>query len=104
MTAHPRTESTAAGAGQVGALGAVAGAAGALLLVHFLAGSPDLGTPLDLVGAGTAFGKLPDDAALNEILARLQPEDRVGQVDRALLLAGKRRDLELHGHPSRTSR
>src|ERR1700735_2552680 len=49
---------------------ALAGAAGALLLVHLLAGTPDLGAPLHLMSAGAALGELPHDAALDEILAR----------------------------------
>src|SRR5216683_1019371 len=76
----------------------MAGAAAALLPVHLLAGTPNLGAPLHLVGAGAALGELPNDAALDEILTRLQPEDRVRQVDRALLFAVKSRDLEFHGH------
>src|ERR1700678_3026164 len=98
MAAHHRAERAAAAAEQVGALGAVAGAASALLLVHLLTGAPELGAPLDLGGAGATFGELPYDAALDEILARLQPENRVGQVDRALGLAVEGRDLEFHGH------
>src|SRR5712671_3591054 len=98
MAAHHRAKRTPAAAEQIGALGAMAGAAGALLLVHLLAGSPDLGAPLHLVGAGAALGELPDDAALDEVLARLQPEDRIRQVDRALLFAVKSRDLEFHAH------
>src|SRR5262249_43063996 len=86
---------------QIGALGAVARAARALLFVHLLAGSPDLGAPLHLVGAGAALGELPDDAALDEILARLQPEDRIRQIDRTLRLAVQSRDLEFHGHAPR---
>src|SRR5262249_20098263 len=38
------------------------------------------------------------DAALDEVLARLQPENVVGQADRSLGLAVERRDVELHGH------
>src|SRR5262249_6211262 len=53
---------------------------------------------LHLVGAGATPGELPHDAALDEILARLQPEDRVGQADRTFLLAIESRDLEFHGH------
>ena len=72
------------------------GAAGALLLVHLLAGTPDVGTPLHRMGAGAALGELPDDAALDEILARLQSEDVVGQADRTLGLAVERRDFQFH--------
>src|SRR5438094_100014 len=75
MAAHERAERTAAAAEQVDAGGAVTGVAGALLRVHFLTGTPDLGAVLDFVGAGAALGELPDDATLNDVVARLEPED-----------------------------
>ena len=70
-----RAERTAAAAEQLARARAVTGAAGALLLVHLLAGAPDLGAVLDLVRAGAALGELPDDAALDEVGARLEAED-----------------------------
>src|SRR5215510_5919193 len=71
MAAYHWTERAAATAKKIGALGAVACAATALLLIHFLAGAPNLGAPLNLMGAGAALGELPDDAALDEIMAWL---------------------------------
>ena len=83
VAAHQRTERTAAAAEQVGAGRAVTGAAGALLRVHLLAGAVDLGAVLDLVGAGAALGELPAHAALQQVGARLETENRVRKLDRA---------------------
>src|SRR4029077_9778914 len=48
------------------------------------------------MSAALAFGQLPDDAAVNDVGARLEPEDGVRQGDRACLLAVERGDLKLH--------
>ena len=72
------------------------GAAGALLRVHLLAGAPDLGAVLGLVGAALALGELPVDAALDDVGARLEAEDRIRQRDRAGFLAVEGGDLQFH--------
>src|SRR6185503_8163235 len=86
----------AAAAEQVHARRTVAGGASALLAVHLLAGAPDLGAVLDLVGAGAALGELPDDAALNEGGARLEPENRIRQLDRAGGFTVEGHDFQFH--------
>src|ERR1700754_2635418 len=83
MAAHPRTERTATAAELRHAGRAVTGAAGALLLVHLLAGAPDVGAPLRLVRAGLALVELPLHAARDDVGARLEAEDGVGQLHRA---------------------
>src|SRR3954453_10430466 len=74
---------------------AVTRAASALLLVHFFAGAPDVRAALGLVGPGLALGELPLHAALNDILARLETEDRVRKLNRTGRLALKRCDFQL---------
>jgi hypothetical protein len=56
----------------------MASRAGALLPVQFLAGARDFGPVLDLMGAALAFRKLPNDAAVNNVGARLEAENGVG--------------------------
>src|SRR5947207_10542587 len=75
---------------------AVTRAAGALLLVHFLAGAPDVRAALGLVGPRLALGELPLHAALNDILARLETENLVRQLNRTGGLAFKRCDFQFH--------
>src|SRR3982074_620918 len=75
---------------------AVTRAAGALLLVHLLAGAPDLRAALGLVGAGLALGELPVDAALNDIDPRIETENGIRQLDRAGVLALKRGAVQFH--------
>jgi hypothetical protein len=70
--------------------------AGALLPVHLLAGAVDLGAVLHLVGAALAFGELPHHAALNDVGARLEPENGIGHRNRAGFLAVEGGDFELH--------
>src|SRR5260370_35960096 len=78
----------------------VSRAAGALLIANLLAGAPDVRTALRLVGAGLTFGELPVDAALDDILARLQTENLVGELNRTRRLALKRCDFQFHlTHP-----
>src|SRR3982074_2981134 len=90
VRAHHRAERPAAAAELRHPGRAVTRAAGALLLVHLLAGAPDIGAALGLAGAGLALGELPVDAALDQILARLQTENGVGKLNRAGRLAFKR--------------
>src|SRR6059058_4785182 len=92
VRANHRTECTAAAAELRHAGRAVTRTAGALLLVHLLAGAPDVGATLGLVGAGLPLGELPVDAALDQILARLKTENLVRELDRAGVLAFKRGD------------
>src|SRR5439155_4554605 len=96
VAARGWSERTAATAEEVHLRRAVAGGAGALLLVHLLAGAVDLGAVLDVVGAALALGKLPDDAALQNVGARHEAEDRVQKLDRTRCLAVKRHNLEFH--------
>src|ERR1700756_574136 len=91
---HHRTEAPATAAELRHAAGAVTGAAGALLLVHLLAGAPDLGAALGLVGTGLTLVELPLHAALDDILARLQTEDAFGELDRTGRLALKGCDFQ----------
>src|SRR6201987_1866747 len=94
---HHRTEGTATAAELRHAGRAVTGTAGALLLVHLLAGAPDLGAALGLVGAGLALVELPLHAASDDVGARLEAEDRIRQRDRARVLALESRDFQFHG-------
>ena len=96
MAARMRTERAATAAEQIDARRAVAGRAGALLAIHLLAGAMDVGAVLDRVRAGLALGELPNDAAMNDVGARLEPENGVGHGDRAGLLAVEGSDFQLH--------
>src|SRR5437764_13462999 len=96
MAARRRAERAAATAEQVNAVRAVTRGAAALLPRELLGGAPDFGAVLDVVRARAPLGKLPDDIALDEILARLQPENFVGQSDRALLFAVDGFDFQFH--------
>src|SRR5580693_9911408 len=93
---HHRAERTAAAAELRHPGRAVTRTAGALLLVHLLAGAPDLGAALGLVGAGLTLVELPLNAALDDILARLQTEDAFGELDRTGRLAFKGCDFQFH--------
>src|SRR3954447_23296274 len=81
MRANHRTERTATAAELRHAGRAMTSTAGALLLVHLLAGAPDIGAALRLVRSGLALVELPLDATLDDILARLQAENLVGKLD-----------------------
>src|SRR4051794_37450632 len=91
-----RAERSATTTEQVDAMRAVAGGAAAFLPRQLLAGAPDLGAILDVMRAGAPLGQLPDDVALDQILARLEPEDLVRQIDRAGIFALERFDLQFH--------
>src|SRR6201987_5887441 len=93
---HHRTEGTATAAELRHAGRAVTGTAGALLLVHLLAGAPDLGAALGLVSAGLALVELPLHAAGDDVGARLETEDLVRQLNRACGLAFEGRYLKFH--------
>src|SRR4029450_175583 len=75
VRANHRTERTATAAELRHAGRAVTGAAGALLLVHLLAGAPDIGAALRLVRSGLALVELPLHATLDDVGARLQDEN-----------------------------
>src|ERR1700749_920800 len=64
MRTNHRTEGTAAAAELRHAGRAVTGTAGAFLLVHLLAGAPDIGTALRLMSAGLPLVELPLHASL----------------------------------------
>src|SRR5262249_17781217 len=96
VAARGRAERPAAAAEEVDPRRAVARAAGALLPIHFLAGAMDLGAVLDRVSPGAALGELPNNAALNEVGARLEAEDRVRHGDRAGRLAIEGGDFQFH--------
>ena len=81
VAAHDRAEGASAAAELRHARRAVTGAAGALLLVHLLAGAGDLGAASASVGAGVALGELPADHARDQVGARLEAEDLVGEFD-----------------------
>src|SRR5260370_28432711 len=96
MRAHDGTEGRATPWELRQAGRTVTSTAGALLLVHLLAGTPHIGATLRLVRAGLTLGELPVDAALDDILARLQAENLVGKLDRASLFTFKGRDFQVH--------
>src|SRR5262249_26981014 len=96
MAARGGAERTAAAAENIDPRRAMPRPAGALLAVHFLAGTMDFGAVLDRMSAGAALGELPNNAALNEIGARLQPEDRVRYGDRTGRLPVEGGDFQFH--------
>src|SRR5579871_681197 len=100
MRAHHWTERPATAAELRHAGRAVTRTTGALLLVHLLAGAPDLGAALGLVGAGLALVELPLHAALDDVLARLQTKDAFGELHGTCRLALKRCDFQFHHAPS----
>src|SRR5229473_5900171 len=89
VRAHDGAESTAAATELRHPGRTVTRAAGALLLVHLLAGAPDIGAALGLVRAGLPLVELPLHAARDDVLARLQTENLVRKLDRAGRLAFK---------------
>ena len=99
MAAWMRAEGTATASEQIDARRAMAGRTGALLAIHLLAGAMDVGTVFDGVRAGLPLGQLPNDAAMNNVSARLEPENGVGHGNRAGLLAVEGSDFQLHITP-----
>src|SRR5512139_805926 len=106
MAAHDGAERAATAAELRNARGAVTGAAGSLLRIHLLAGPPDFGTSLGLMGAALTLCELPVDAALDDVGPRLKAEDRVRQLDRTGFLAFEGGDFHFHitRPPSRRER
>src|SRR4029077_10724800 len=100
VRATPRTERTAPAAELRHPGRAVTSTAGALLLVHLLAGAPDFSASFRLVRAGLTLVQLPLHATRDDVLARLQTEDRVRKLHRTGFLAFKGRDFQFHlTHP-----
>src|SRR6185312_8025793 len=75
---------------------AVTGAAAALLRAVLLLGAVHLGAGQDLVVAAAALGELPNHDALDQVGARLEPEDRVVELDLAGRLVVEIEDFGLH--------
>src|ERR1019366_1401903 len=75
---------------------AMAGLAGALLLVHLLLGAIDFGARQNLVLTRTALGQLPHHHALDQIRARLQAEDGIGQFEVTRRLVVEIEDFGFH--------
>src|SRR6516164_8833583 len=96
VAACVRAEGTAAAAEQIDAGRAVARGASALLPIHLLAGAVDVRPVLHLMRAALTFRQLPDDATVNDVGARFEPENGIGQLDGASLLAFERGDFKLH--------
>ncbi|CAK7255883.1 protein of unknown function [Shinella sp. WSC3-e] len=78
------------------ARGMVTSAARTLLLVHFGAGAGNFTAGQRLVRALLLLGELPADDAGDDVFARLQAEDRVGEGDLAGVLPVEGRDFEIH--------
>src|SRR5690606_36462622 len=74
----------------------VTGAARTLLPVHLGAGAGNLRAALRLVRTLLFLGKLPAHDALQDVLARVETEDLVRQLDLAGSVAGKRGNLDVH--------
>src|ERR1700745_203238 len=87
MGAYHRAKGTAAAAELRHTGRAMASATRTLLLVHLLAGAPDLGAALGLVRAGLALVELPLHTTGDNVLARLETEDLVRKLDGAGSLA-----------------
>ena len=90
------SERAAAAAEEIDPAGAVTCRAGALLPVHFLAGTVDFATVLDVVRAALTLGELPAHTTMQDVCSRLEAKDRVGHFDRTRRLAVERHDLEFH--------
>src|SRR5262249_49472416 len=100
VAVHDRTHGLGAPDVERSGTRTVTGAAAALLraglllrAVHFRAGQ-------DLVIAAAALGELPNDHALDQILARLKTEDGVVEFDFTGRLVVEIEDFRLHGQPS----
>src|SRR6185437_6170977 len=75
---------------------ALARLAGALLLEGLLGRAGDVRDALGLVRTGAALGELPVDDARQNVGARRQAEDAVGELDGADFLGFEIMDLDLH--------
>src|SRR5690606_9687358 len=75
---------------------AVACAAGALLAIDLLGGIRHFGPAQRRMGALLRLGALPAHHPVQDVRARLQPEDVVGQLDVPGLARGKRNHVEFH--------
>jgi hypothetical protein len=96
VTASMRAKRTAAATKQIDARRTVTRGASALLPVHFLTGAHDICAVLDLMRAALTLGQLPHDTAVNNVGARLETENGIGQRDGARFFAVERDDLEFH--------
>src|SRR5690606_20720253 len=76
----------------------VAGAARTLLLVHLGARAGDFRAALGLVRTLLLLGELPAHDAGQDVLARVEPEDRLVELQLAGVLASEGGDLEIHCH------
>ena len=93
---NDRSERLAAAAELRSGLGAVAGATSTLLGIGLLGRGGNLAAHLGLVGAGLTLGELPANHALQDVGARLKPENVIGKRDRAVRLAVEGGDLQVH--------
>src|SRR5262245_19280925 len=72
------------------------GAAGPLLLVHLFARNRHFGAILDMMGTGHALQKLVAHHAVDQVRARLQPEDGIIEFNLAGARRIKGRDCGFH--------
>src|SRR6185437_9656922 len=96
MGADHRAKGSAAAAELRHAGRAMASATRTLLLVHLLAGAPDLGAALGLVRAGLTLVELPLHAARNDVGSRLETKDLVRELNRARGFTFEGGDLQFH--------
>ena len=95
VVAGRRPEDDAAAAPLRGPDGALAGPSGPLLAPGLLAPAADLGPGLGRVGAGPGGGELGPHDPVHHRHVDLDPEDLLGQLDRAGLLAVGVEDVDL---------
>src|SRR5262249_37917900 len=91
-----RAEGAPATAEQIDARRTVARRTSPFLPVHFLTGTVNLRPIFHLMRATLPLCQLPDDAAVNDVGARLKTENGIRHGDRARFLALEGGDLELH--------
>src|SRR4029078_8428741 len=100
MATRARPKGLAAANEDAGAARTVTGAARALLVSVFLAGAVDLAAGLGLMRSRLALIELPLDDAMQNIGARLESEDVLGEIDGTRLLGLDGLDVGFHdGHP-----
>src|SRR4029450_934087 len=75
VTPRGRSEGAATTAAEIAPGGPVACRAGALLPVHFLPGTVDFATVLDVVRAALALGELPAHATMQDVCSGLEAKD-----------------------------